>query len=413
MNISTHTLSNGCRVLIRPTPYKQILSIVATVEWGGRDDPPELAGRTNLMSRLLTQGTETRSAFQIAEAMESIGGSIDAECGHDWISVETQTVEADWRQAVDLLSDCLFHSVFEPAEFEKERALVQSEIRRRDDHKFAFAYRHFQRLFYRGHPYAITTEGEEETLAALERDSLLDLYSQAIRPDRMLLVAVGNVPESEFLGELEKCFPQPSSSPALARIAPSLEPGAGRGETQDIPRNFEQGFVIVGYPGPLIGTDEGAALRLACAVLGEGMSSRLFSRLRDRDHLAYQVGASLAPRQLASHLLLFIGTGPDTVDQACEGMIREAQGIVAEPPSPEELDRALQYVLGKFLVGRQTNGSLAHFMSAYELLGLGWEWGEIFPDRIRAVKPSDIQDAARAFIQNPAIAIVRPTRPAE
>jgi zinc protease len=446
MNVLTHTLSCGSKVLIRSTPDKQILSLVAYVDWGGCDDPAAQAGRTNLMARLLTKGAAGRTAVQIAETMESVGGSIDAFCSYDHLGIETQAVRDDWPVALELLSDCLFHPAFDPLEFEKERAIVQSEILRDNDQKFPYTYKAFHRLFYRGHPYALPPEGEIETLKGLDQAALSVLHSAAIRPERVLLTAVGNLPEEEFLAEVEKRWParaegvmgqgpsyggakgdsgepanRPTGEPANrptgelanrrtgepANLA-QAEPGAGRGETLELPRNFEQGFVIVGYPAPLPGTPDAAGLRMACGILGEGMSSRLFSRLRDRDHLAYAVGASISPRALASHVILYIGTSRDTVDQAHASLLREARGIVEEAPEKEEIQRARQYILGKYLVGRQTNGALAHSMSVNEILGLGWEWGETFPERIEAVTAKDIREAAETYLQNPATAILRP-----
>jgi len=447
MNVRTHTLPNGCKILIRSTPDKQILSLVAYVNWGGCDDAAAQAGRTNLMARLLTKGAAGRTAVQIAETMESVGGSIDAFCSYDHLGIETQAVRDDWPVALELLSDCLFRPTFDPLEFEKERAIVLSEILRDNDQKFPYTYKAFHRLFYRGHPYALPPEGEIETLKALEPGILASLHAAAIRPERVLLTAVGNLPEEEFVAEVVKRWPvrgeslmgqgpsygrsgEPANRPTgeLAdrrtgepgdRLKPALqtgepanraqaEPGAGRGETIELPRNFEQGFVIVGYPAPLPGAPDAAALRMACGILGEGMSSRLFSRLRDRDHLAYAVGASISPRALASHVILYIGTSRDTVDQAHASLLREARGIVEEAPEKEEIQRARQYILGKYLVGRQTNSALAHSMSVNEMLGLGWEWGETFPDRIEAVTARDIRAAAETYLQNPASAILRP-----
>jgi zinc protease len=434
MNVRAHTLPNGCKILIRPTPDKQILSLVAYVDWGGRDDPAAQAGRTNLMARLLTKGAAGRTAVQIAETMESVGGSIDAFCSYDHLGIETQAVRDDWPVALELLSDCLFRPAFDPLEFEKERAIVLSEILRDNDQKFPYTYKAFHRLFYRGHPYALPPEGEIETLKGLDQAALSVLHAAAIRPERVLLTAVGNLPEEEFLAEVEKRWPvrgeslmgqgpsyglsgEPANRPTgelanrrtgePANLA-QAEPGAGRGETLELPRNFEQGFVIVGYPAPLPGAPDAAGLRMACGILGEGMSSRLFSRLRDRDHLAYSVGASISPRALASHVILYIGTSRDTVDQAHASLLREARGIVEEAPEKEEIQRARQYILGKYLVGRQTNSALAHSMSVNEILGLGWEWGETFPERIEAVTAKDIREAAETYLQNPATAILRP-----
>jgi zinc protease len=408
--VHSYTLRNGCRVLVRPTPDKRILSMLATVAWGSRDDAADKAGRANLMARLLVKGTKTRTAFDLAKAMESVGGAIDPFCGYDSLGIETQSVETDWRLALELLGDSLFNPSFKASEFEKERGLVETEILRAEDDKLSYTYKHLKRLFYRGHPYETQPEGEVDTVGALRRGGIVRLHRTVVRPDRILLVIVGNVPEEELLSAIEAQWP---GAPGAASAAPkrrraATPPGAGRGETIRLAKEVEQGFVVVGYGAPRLGTPESTALRVACAVLGEGMSARLFARLRDRDHLAYAVGSTFVARDLDSHLLLYIGTKPENVARALEAMVREARAVAEENPSEQELARAKRYILGKYLIAQQTNAALARSMSAHELMGLGWQWGEGLSERLRPVTAETARETARRYLTNPAVAILEP-----
>ncbi len=408
VNARVHNLSNGCRVILRPTPGKDILAIVASVGWGSRDDAADRAGKTNLMARLFVKGARSRTALEIAEALESVGGGIEAFCSYDSMGIETQTVTEDWPTALEVLTECLFEPTFPADEFEKERAMVQAEILRAEDDKFSLTYKKFQELFYRGHLYGTMPEGEVETVGALERREVVELHEKAVRPDRMVLVVVGNVPEAEFLAEVEKRWSFSPESELAPRREAVRSPGGGAGETVVLTKDVEQGFVILGFPSPRSGRPENPALRVACGILGEGMSARLFSRLRDRDHLAYVVGASQVGRDLASHLIMYIGTSPATVEAARDGISREVEGLLAEPPEEPEIERARRYILGKHLIARQTNSALAHSMAAAETMGLGWDWSEGFPGRIKAVTGDAALAAARKYLTNPAIAILRP-----
>lgn len=407
--VRTHTLSNGTRVFLRPTPGKEVLAIMASMRWGARDDHPDRAGAANLMARLMVKGAGERSAFEIAEALESVGGSIDSFCSSDAMGLDTQTVAADWRIALEVLGDCLFRPTFPADEFDKERALVQADILRSEDEKFAFTYRKFLDLFYRGHLYGIAPEGTVETVGALERQTIVDLHASLARPERVLLVVVGNVPEEEFLAEIEKRWPARGDGIGAAERRPAVcSPGAGRGETLVVTKDVEQAFIVAGFGAPRAGTPESAAMRLISGILGEGMSARLFTRLRDRDHLAYAVGCSLSVRELASHLMLYIGTSPETAEAARAGLLREVEALGSEPPEREEFERARNYILGKFLLSRQTNSALAQSMSAAELLGLGWQWAESFPERIRAVRAEAALELARARLIDPAVVLLQP-----
>lgn len=410
LDVRSHTLRNGCKILVRPTPDKQILSLVAAIPWGGRDDDPSLAGRSNLMARLFTKGTTSRTSLQIAETLESVGGDIDSFCGHDLLGLETQTVEADWQIAIDVLSDCLFHPTFEPYEFEKEQSLVKAEILRSEDEKFAFTYKQFQGLLYQGHPYQLPPDGTVESVDSISRDAVRELHAAMARPDQVLLCVVGNVPDDELIAWIEEHWPAAPKTPAPPRTLPLAPPGKGQGGAITLAKEIEQAFVVVGYIAPPIDSPEYAALRVACGVLGEGMSARLFSRLRDRDHLAYAVGSMLVGRQLATHMSLYIGTNPENVSRAREGMIREALGIATEELTEQEVDRAKRYILGKYLMSRQTNSALAHSMSTHETIGLGWEWGEHLAERIHAVTLDAVREAARRYLVNPATATLEPEK---
>ncbi|HNY28140.1 MAG TPA: pitrilysin family protein [Candidatus Sumerlaeota bacterium] len=407
-DVRIYTLDNGCKVLVRPTPGKEILSIVADVAWGARDDHPDRTGLTGLMTRLLVKGADGRSAFEVAERLESVGASLEPYCSHDSCGLDAQCASEDWRLAFEVLTDCLFAPNLAESEFEHERALAIAELRRADDDKFSLTYRKFLELFYRGHFYATMPEGDVETVEQLTLAEVRALHARVVRPDSVLLTVVGNLPEDELLAEIQKRWPaRPVEAMPERRLA-VRKPGAGMGETLLLTKEAEQAFVIQGYLAARLGSPDSAPLRLVSAILGEGMSARLFARLRDRDHLAYAVGTSLAGREACSHLILYIGTSPATAQAAREGLLRETAGLLTEPLSEEEFERARRYVLGKYLIARQTNNALAHSMLAGERLGLGWEWGEHLPDRMKVVTRSQVLDVAQRYLTQPATAILHP-----
>ncbi len=408
-DVRTYTLDNGCKVLVRPTPGKEILSLVADVAWGARDDHPDQSGLTSLTMRLLVKGAAGRSAFEVAERLESVGASLEPYCSHDTCGLDAQCAAEDWRLAFEILTDCLFAPNLTESEFELERALAIAELRRSDDDKFSLTYRKFLELFYRGHFYATMPEGDVETVEQLTLADVRALHARVMRPDSVLLTVVGNVPEDELLAEIQRRWPnRPDESPAERRLA-VRKPGAGMGETLLLTKEAEQAFLIQGYVAPRTGSPDSPPLRLVSAILGEGMSARLFARLRDRDHLAYAVGTSLAAREKCSHLILYIGTSPATAQAAREGLLRETAGLFSEPLADEEFERARRYVLGKYLIARQTNTALAHSMVSGERFGLGWDWGEYLPERLKAITRPQVLEVAQRYLTQPATTILHPT----
>jgi predicted Zn-dependent peptidase len=251
-------------------------------------------------------------------------------------------------------------------------------------------------------------EGDVETVEQLTLAEVRALHARVVRPDSVLLTIVGNVPEDELLAALQRRWPARPSEIPPERRHPVRKPGAGMGETLLLTREAEQAFLIQGYLAARTGSPDSPPLRLVSAILGEGMSARLFARLRDRDHLAYAVGASLAAREQSSHLILYIGTGPANAQAAREGLLRETATLLSEPLSEEEFERARRYILGKYLIARQTNNALAHSMLSGERLGLGWDWGESLPERLRAVTRPQVLEVARRYLIQPATAILHP-----
>jgi zinc protease len=353
----------------------------------------------SLLSRLLVKGTRRRTDLQVAEALESIGGAIDAFCTYDMMGMETQTVAEDWAVALDVMGDCLMHSIFDAGQCAKEKAMMRAGLLRALDSKFTRAYRLFLKGLYGRHPYGIHTDGTLESVERLTRGDVVKHHDRYFHPENFLIVVVGNVPEYEFLDYIDGKWELPGPNRAKAApTEPDCKPGDGGKREVTESAELEQAYAIRGFMGPAPGTHESTALRLFSAMLGEGMSGRLFARLRDRDHLAYAVGSTLAVRSLCSHFMTYIGTRPETLDAAAEGLEREVNALLTDGPSGAEFKRAVEFATGHFLMGRQTNAAVAHSIFSAEITGLGWEWAESYPERVRSITQDEMMDVARKYL---------------
>jgi len=397
------TLRNGMRLIVAARDWNRVLALNLFIEGGSAEDPQGLEGLANLAQNLLLKGTSLRSAEQIAREIESVGGQIDVSTSVDFAEAYTVTVVEDLPLALDLLADVVLRPTFLPEEIEKERALALSQIRRRQDDPFAFTYEEFLKALYEGHPYGHPVEGEEPSVKAIAAQDIGAFHARRCHPQRMVLAACGNVEPKALAQAVELAFAefpagQPSSRlQAYKRVRPKFE-------SIELRKDCKQAFIIAGFPAVPYSHEDYPALRVANAILGEGMSARLFRRLRDERSLAYDVGSALVPRLYSGHLILWIGASPQMAETARLGLLAEARSL-AQGLTNEEFDRAKQYLIGRHLIARQSNQAKAHYLGLCEVSGVGFGFDDRLPDLLRRVSKEQALSAFDRYVRASPISV--------
>ncbi len=400
------TLSNGMKIVIAPRDYNQVLAIHLFVEGGSAQDPDGKDGLTNLMQRVSLKGTASRSAEEIAEEIESAGGKINVTTSADYTEAYTVTTADDLSLALELLADITLHPSFAEEEIEKERAQVLSQISRREDDQFDYTYDEFIKALYAGHPYGHSVEGDPESVAGITREDILKCHRQRCQPNRMVLSVCGNVSVEQVGKAVEesfKDFPAPAARAAF-HVRKTI-----RRQFKDIriEKDCAQAFIIAGFPAVPYGHADYPALRVANAMLGEGMSSRLFRRLRDDQSLAYSVGSAVVARRLDGHIVMWIGTNPIMATRAKAGLLKEARELV-EGASREEYQRAQNYVVGKHLIARQSNSAKARNLGICVIMGVGIDYDERLPGLIKNVPKDHALNALKKYLTSPVSVTLAP-----
>ncbi|MCX7013426.1 MAG: pitrilysin family protein, partial [Candidatus Sumerlaeota bacterium] len=320
------TLANGMRLIVAPRDWNRVLALDLIILGGSADDPPGRGGLANLTQNLLIKGTALRSADRIAEEIEAVGGQIHVSTSEDYGEVYTETVVEDLPLALDLLADVTLHPVFPADEVEKERALALSRIRRVEDDPFEYTYREFIKTLYRGHPYGHPVIGEAPSVQAITRDDIVAFHARRCRPEQFILAACGAVNAEALASAVDRAFAgfEPSAVPSRIQARKTALPQFAN---LTLRKECQQAFILTGFPAVSYGSSEYPVLRVANAALGEGMSARLFKRLRDERSLAYDVGSAVVPRLLGGHMILWIGTSPKTADAARLGLLGETRAL--------------------------------------------------------------------------------------
>jgi len=404
--IVMNQLPNGARLIVKSNPSNRILAIECFFRVGSYFERREENGITNLVCNCILKGTKTRNALEIAETMETIGGEIHAAAGEDYAVVSTISTVADLDTALDVLSDVILNPTFPPDEVEKERQATLAAIRQIEDISPQYAYKQFRALLYEGHPYAMPPLGTSQTVRAITQQQMVKFHSDRFTASNMLVVVVGDVQADKIGPRIADAFSKmPVGHAEVFRVSRQFRP---RLRAKTVTKDVEQSFIVIGFVTDSAASQDYVPLKVASSLLGAGVSSRLFVRLRDRQGLAYAVGAAMPGLLDKSHFYAYIGTRHEAVEQARKGLIETVHGLATEPIPADELERAKNVIVGQFRIAHQRNSDQAHFLGVYDMIGLGAKFDEVYCDLVKQVTADQVRAVAAKYFTAPTVTILRP-----
>ena len=404
--IQRDRMANGLTVLVRENSTVPVVAASVMVRVGSRWEREDNTGITNLLQHVLVKGTQSRTALQIAEEAEDIGGSISAAGDIDTSEVRGAALARNWRRLLELLADVTLRPTLPESEIEGERRSVQSALKSRADQPFQRAYDAAMERVYGPHAYARPVLGRAPTVAKLDRNALLEHYRTFYRASRTVVSISGDVSAREVFTEVRRLFADmPSGDSAVPERGVSPVSAGGR---DLVTYPSAQAQIMVAYLGPGIAHKDYAAMKVLSVAVGGGMAGRLFTELRDKQGLAYSTGALNPSRVDPSVLVAYLGTAPNNADRAEEGMLRELGRMTQERVTPEELSRAKSYLMGLFNLDRRTNARLAWYQGFFEATGVGYDFAERYVRAVEAVTADDVLRVAQAYLTRPAVVSLRP-----
>jgi len=397
-------LDNGLRVVTTPVPTAESVSVNLFVGVGSRAEERRLNGVSHYVEHMLFKGTERRpNATAIAEAIEGAGGVLNAYTSKEltcyWNHVPYDRLEL----AMDVLADMVRCSVVDAGELDRERTVVQQEIRRSYDQPAVWASELLSRAAFGDQPIGWPVAGTLETVAEMSRDDLVSHVAAWYAPSNMVVSVAGNTTHevvvdcaARLWGDLPPVDP-PSWPPAACDL-PEEHVIVER-------RDIAQCNVGIALRALSRRDPERYVLSVLNAVLGRGMSSRLFREVRERRGLAYSVGSSVSRFSDTGALSISAGVTLENLEEAVRVIRAELQKLVDEPVGEEELTKARDYTIGSFRLGLETTMALAQ-RAGESLLMLG----EIEPveevvERVSAVTAEDIRRLAGRLVRPDGIAL--------
>lgn len=402
-------LSNGIRLVLRENHTLPIVSCCAAVHGGLRFENKANNGINNLLALVISKGTKTKTAVQIAERIESIAGSIDGFSGRNTFGLRSEFLSDKFDEGFDLFAEVLTQPSFTPSEISKEKLQVLDAIKNQEDALSTLAFIKFLAALFPHHPYGLKVLGEKNSVKKIGRKQLLNYYQRMITPANMVVSVVGDISPDEVVTAAENKLALPGrKAPKLS--APKPEAPSEKAVTVEYRRpEKKQAHIVMGFLGPRIDSKDHYAVAVLNNILS-GQGGRLFLKLRDRMSLAYAIGSTYFAGLEPGYIAVYMGTDPSKLTIATSGIKKELELLVKKGVSAEELSRSKNHLIGSYELEKQRNLNLAGGYAFNLLYGLGIKEVEEYPKKINAVSPAGILDAARKYLRldAPVTAIVKP-----
>ncbi len=406
--LSEVILDNGMRVLVEEVPHSRSVSVGLWARVGSRDDPASQPGIAHFVEHMLFKGTPTRSAREISRQIDALGGQINGATGKESTFYYAEAPASALQEVLEIIADITQHPAFAPEELERERGVVLEEIRGRDDDPEQQAYDLFNAgLWQESHPLARPVLGKRETIDSVSRDTLISFHSSFYQPERMILVVCGAADTTSIVNLASRLFDGASQeAPDSLRRSPIL-----KSDRVSHTRDTGQTHIYIGLPAPDARSDDRFAAEVVNAILGGGMSSRLFIHVREEQGLAYAVSSSVISYSDAGLWLTYAGIAPENVDRTLDILLEELSALRRTGVRPEEIHLAQAKLRGNFILDLESNINHMARLGSAAITG-----GEILsPDeviaRIDAVSVDDAQRVIEAYIDSATmnIAVVGPS----
>jgi predicted Zn-dependent peptidase len=391
-------LPSGARIITAPMRERASVAVAVMFAVGSRYEDERTAGLAHFIEHMVFKGSRRYpTAKAISEAIEGVGGVLNAATDKEatlfWAKVPTGKLPL----AADVLCDMVYKASLDATELHKERQVVIEELRMYMDNPQDYVHTLFDEVMWPDHPLGRDTAGNEETVRSFERDDCLGYLREHYRGDNVVISVAGDIGHEQALEALEPLVGVWGDGPASAP-PPAPAPSQAAQRLRFLNKRTEQANIVLGATGVSYFDDDRFSIDMLNAVLGEGMSSRLFQSLREEQALAYDVHSFTVKHRDAGALGVYVGCEPRRATKAAQAAINELTGLAERRVDDPELAKAREYSKGRLLLQLEGTSSLCNYLGQQELLT-----NEILlPDevvrRIDAVSADDIMRVARRLL---------------
>ncbi len=393
MSLQEHRLSNGFRIVTEHMPGLASASIGVWVSAGGRHETPQQNGIAHFLEHMAFKGTAKRTSLQIAEAIEDVGGYINAYTSREVTAYYVRVLENDVALGLDVIADILRNPILDPNEIEVERGVILQEIGQALDTPDDVIFDWLQEEAYPGQPLGRTILGPSERVSSFSQSDLQGFIAQHYGPEQMTLAAAGAVDHDAIVRLAEDLFGDMPPKP-LFDVQPARFQG---GEMRQV-KQLEQAHFALGFESPGYRADDIYVAQIYASALGGGMSSRLFQEIRENRGLCYTIFAQAGAYADTGMTTIYAGTSAEQLPELATITIDEMKRA-ANDMSPAEVARARSQMKAGLLMGLESPSNRAE-----RLARLIQIWDRIPPlsetiEKIDAVTTGDVRDLAQRMAE--------------
>ncbi len=405
MTVQLHSLPNGFRIVTENMPSLASASIGIWIDAGGRHERLDQNGIAHFLEHMAFKGTKRRTALQIAEEIEDVGGYINAYTSRELTAFYARVLQSDVPLALDVISDILLNPSFDPSEIEIERGVILQEIGQALDTPDDVIFDWLQESAYPRQPLGRTILGPTERVSAFARHDLSDFVAEHYGPERMILSAAGAVDHDVIVRTAERLFGHLTPQPAHVQVNATFESG----ERHEI-KALEQAHFALGFESPGYRDDAIYTAQIFSTAFGGGMSSRLFQEAREKRGLCYTIYAQTGAYAETGMTTIYAGTSAEDLPELANLTMDELKRS-ADDMSPAEVARARAQMKAGLLIGLESPSARAERLARMVSV-----WGRV-PEldetisRIDAVTTGDVRDFAAGLMRaGAALAVYGPVK---
>jgi predicted Zn-dependent peptidase len=390
-HIETSRLSNQIRVISEHMPHAQSISVGVWVANGSRRESGAESGISHFLEHMLFKGTTSRSAEDIAQEVDSLGGHLDAFTAKELISYNTKVIAEHLPAAFDVLSDVVLNPLFREEDIEKEKGVILEELKMEEDNPEYVVHETFISRFWKGHALGRPIIGTRKTIRAFHREMLRDYHARTYQPSQLLITAAGRVDHDLLVRLAEARFGSlPSSGGGF-----DDPPPATYADITYKKKKLQQAHLCLGVPAYPVAHPQRYGSYLLSTILGGGMSSRLFQNIRERQGLAYAVFSELNLFRDTGCLAIYAGTSPDQVRRVVASILEEFRDLKDRRVSAEELRRAKDHLKGSLILSLESTSSRMANLARQELYFSRFISMEELRESIEAVTAEELRGIAQ------------------
>jgi predicted Zn-dependent peptidase len=399
--ITRETLDNGVRLVTEAMPHVRSVSIGLWLTRGSRHEPGELGGIAHFVEHMLFKGTETRSAQDIAQSIDSVGGQFDAFTSKEYAGYYIKVLDEHLPVALELLADVVLRPALAVDDIEREKRVILEEIKMVEDTPDDLVHEIFTEAFWEGHPLGRPILGLPDTVSALDRQALRRYFDEAYVAENFIVAAAGNLEHARIRDLVTAAFgtarhrgPRADEAPPQTRSRLTLRR-----------KELEQCHVCLGTPAYPQSHEGRYTLYVLNTLLGGSMSSRLFQNIRERRGLVYAIFSGLNAFRDAGMFNVYAGCAAETVREVIDLTIQEMRAVATERVPDDELRRAKDHLKGNLMLSLESTSSRMTHLARQDLYFDRFYTLDETLDSIEAVSGEDVLRVASQLFAEGAVAL--------